>query len=390
MIYHIDMKVTKTYKFRLYPNKGQSILMAKHFGSTRFVWNHFLAVRKTAYLANDKTLNFHDNCKTLTAIKKDADFAWLKDVNSQSLQASLKDLDTAYGRFFKKVAKFPKFKSRKVAKDSFRCPQLVKIVDRKLSLPKFREGIKLKMQREITGRILFATVSRRPSGKYFVAITCETDHDPLPTTDKQIGIDLGIKDLATCSDGKVFKNSKLTNKHAKKLAYEQKQLSRKKKGSNNRQKQRSKVARVHEAITNQRVDHLHKLTHSIVRENQVIAIEDLNVKGMIKNRKLAKAIADASWYELTRQLEYKAQWNNRDLIKIDRWFPSSKTCNSCSFIKQDLKLSDRKWTCPQCGAVLDRDLNAAKNILHQAVSGCGTQSDLKQKQGKASVCNRSQ
>lgn len=374
------MIVTKTFKFRIYPNKGQAELMAKHFGSTRFVWNHFLAQRKESYLKDKKPLNYHDNAKALTLLKKDSEFEWLKEINSQSLQASLKDLDTAYGRFFKKQAMFPRFKSKYKATDSFRCPQSVDIRDGKLSLPKFRDGIKIKLHREMTGKPLLATISRTPTGKYFASITCETKHEILPSTGKRVGIDLGIKDLAICSDGKIFRSPRTTNKHAKKLTYEQRQLSKKKKGSGKRFKQRKKVAVVHEAIKNIRTDHLHKTTHSIISKNQAVIIEDLNVKGMIKNHCLAKAIADASWHELTRQLEYKAQWNGRDFTKIDRWFPSSKTCNVCNFINQDLQLKDRRWTCPKCKTVLDRDLNASKNILKQGLkiqSGSGAESNSK-------------
>ena len=386
------MLVKKTYKFRIYPTKGQAELMAKHFGSTRFCWNYFLAQRKESYLEDRKSLNYHDNAKALTLLKKTTEFAWLSEVNAQSLQASLKDLDTAYGCFFKKQAMFPKFKAKHKSTDSFRCPQSVDIRDSKLSVPKFREVIKIKLHRDMIGRILFATISKTPTGKYFASITCETDHEVLPHTDKQVGIDLGIKDLAICSDGTVFKNPKTTNKHAKKLAYEQRQLSKKKKGSGKRLKQRKKVTAVHEKIKNVRVNNIHKLTHSVIRDHKTVVVEDLNVKGMIKNHCLAKAIADVSWHELTRQLEYKAQWNERAFTKVDRWFPSSKTCNTCNFIKQDLSLKDRTWTCPQCGTVLDRDVNAAQNILKQGLkilSGSGAESDLKRKSGKASVSNQS-
>jgi putative transposase len=374
------MIVNKTYKLRIYPNKSQTELMAKHFGSTRFVWNHFLAQRKEAYLEDKKSLNYHDNAKALTLLKKE--LAWLTEVNSQALQASLKDLDTAYGRFFKKIAKFPRFKSKRDAVDSFRCPQSIDIREGKLSIPKFREGIKIKIHREIAGRILFATISRTSTGRYFAAITCEVEHEVLPSTDKKIGIDLGIKDKAICSDGVVFKNINTTKKYAKKLAFTQRQLSKKQIGSGKRLKQRKKVAVVHETIRNARLDNIHKTTHTIISESQAVIVENLNVSGMIKNHKLAKAIADASWYEFVRQLEYKAKWNKRDFVKIDRWFPSSKTCNNCNFINQTLLLKDRIWTCPECKTVLNRDLNAAKNILKQGLkilSGSGADSDVKQK-----------
>ncbi len=386
------MIVIKTYKFRIYPDQKQCILMSKHFGSTRFVWNYFLAQRKKSYLEIKKSLSYHDNSKTLTLLKKDKAFRWLKEINSQSLQASLKDLDTAYGRFFKKKAMFPRFKLKHTSIGCFRCPQAAKIKDRKLSLPKFREGIKIILHRKIIGKILFVTISKTSTDKYFASITCESKHEPLSSTNKKIGIDLGIKDLAVCSNGKIFRNIKATKKYAKKLTYKQRRLSKKKKGSRKRIKQRKKVAIIHERIRNVRRDNIHKTTCSIINENQIVVIENLNVKGMIKNHKIAKAITDASWYELTRQLEYKAKWNNRKLIKIDRWFPSSKTCNLCNFIKQDLSLKDRRWICPNCNTVLDRDLNASKNILKQGLkilSDSGAESDLKQKSAEASGCKQS-
>ncbi len=378
--------IHKTYKFKLFPNKGQIELMAKHFGSTRFVWNYFLAERKQSYLESKKSLSYHDNARTLVALKKTDDFSWLKEVNSQSLQSSLKDLDTGYGRFFKKQAMFPKFKKKGLCVDSFRCPQHFKIVEGKLQLPKFNL-IKINIHREIEGKILFVTISKTRTDKYFAAITCQVEHKPLPKSDKAVGIDLGIKKLAVCSDGTVFENTRTTKKYAKKLTHEQRQLSKKKGGSNNRSKQRRQVALVHEKIRNVRLDNIHKFTTQIIRANGIIVTENLNIAGMIKNHNLAKAIADASWYETTRQFKYKSDWNNRDLVEIDRWFPSSKLCSICGFINQNLTLKDREWTCPNCNAVLNRDLNASKNILKQGLkvlSGCGTQSELKQKQDEAS------
>ena len=386
--------IHKSYKFRIYPNSEQRKLLAKHFGSTRFVWNYFLAERKKSYLENEKTLNYHDNAKALTLLKKIDEYSWLYEVNAQSLQASLQDLDTAYGKFFKKLSTFPKFKSKYKSNNSFRCLQRVSIKNNKLEIPKFKNGnsIKITIHRKIGDRILYVTISKTTTNKYFASITCETECKPLPATGKQIGIDLGIKNLAICSDNIIFENIKTTKKYSKKLSYEQKQLSKKIKGSNNRNRQRLKVASVYEKIKNVRLDNIHKITKLLISENQTIVDEDLNIKGMIKNPKLAKAIKDASWGELTRCLEYKSEWYGRDFVKIDKWFPSSKTCNVCAFINQDLSLKDRKWICPSCDAVLDRDLNASKNILKQGLkilSGCGTQSDIKQKRGEASVSNQS-
>jgi len=383
--------IHKTYKLRLSPNKKQSELIAKHFGSTRFIWNYFLAQRKESYLEAKKSLNYYDNSKTLTVLKKDSEFDWLKEINSQSLQASLKDLDTAYGKFFKKQAMFPKFKKKGLSTDSFRCPQGVKIVNNKLQIPKFKP-IKVNIHRKIEGKILFATISKTRTDKFFVAITCEVEHKALPKSTKTIGIDLGIKSFAVCSDNTVFENIKTTAKYAQKLKYEQRQLSKKKKKSNNRAKQRKQVTLVHEKIKNIRIDNIHKFTIQIVKNNGVIAIENLNISGMIKNHNLAKAIADTSWGEAVRQLEYKSDWNGRSFVKIDRWFPSSKTCFNCNFINQNLTLKNREWICPCCKSILNRDLNASQNILKQGLkilSGFGTQSELKQKRGQASGCKQS-
>jgi len=374
------MAILKSYKFRIYPNETQKILLEKHFGATRFIWNTFLSKRKKSYLEEKKNLTYYDNCKLLTYFKKVEGFEWLNEINSQSLQASLQDLDTAYGNFFKKQSKFPKFKSKHSPNHSFRCPQRVTLKENKLIIPKFKEGIKIKISKKISGKILYATISKTSTEKYFIAILSENKHIQLPPVKKEIGIDLGIKNLAICSDGKIIENIKTTKKYSKRLKYQQRQLSKKEKGSNKRILQRKKVALVHEKIKNVRTDHLHKASHSIISENQTIIIENLNVKGMIKNPHLAKSISDASWYEFSRQLEYKSNWNNRNLIKIDRWFPSSKMCNACGFINEKLTLADRKWICPKCKTVLDRDLNASKNILKQGLkilSGSGVESDIK-------------
>jgi len=380
------MKVKKSFKYRIYPTKEQEILLAKHFGAKRFVWNYFLDQRKKAYLENDKTLNYYDNAGSLTKLKKEDDYTWIKEVNSQSVQASLRDLEVAYTRFFSKQGKFPRFKSKR-DRQSFRIPQSTTYKDGLLEIPKFKQPIKVKEDRPISGEILFSTISKSPSGKYYVSITCETEHIPYQKNKNSVGIDLGIKDLAVCSDGKAYPNIKNTKKYSKQLSYEQRQLSKKQKGSNSRNKQRIKVAKVHERIGNSRANHIHKITTQIVRENQTICVEDLSVINMMKNHKLAKSISDCSWSEFLRQLKYKSEWNERNLITIDKFFPSSKTCNKCKFINQDLTLQDREWVCPSCGSKLDRDKNASKNILEQGLSnfnsGCGIYSESKQKRGEA-------
>lgn len=384
------MIVTKTFKYRIYPTEQQKVLFAKHFGAKRFVYNRFLNERQKTYLENKKSLNYYDNAKALTELKKNEQYSWMKEINSQTLQSALRDLDSAYNRFFRKQAKFPKFKS-KHDKQSFKIPQFVEYENGQLWIPKCKEPIKTKEDRPLTGKILFATISKKPSSKYFVSLTVETEHTPYARTDKQIGIDLGLKDLVICSDGKKYPNVKTTKQHEKQLAYEQRQLSKKMKGSNRKWRQRVRVARIHERISNIRHNHLHRISSSIVRENQTICCESLAVINMMKNHCLAKAIADVSWGELLRQLRYKSEWNERVFIQIDRFYPSSKTCNKCKFINDGLTLKDRKWECPKCHSILDRDINAGLNILNQGLvihSGSGIESELKQKHGEAFFSKR--
>jgi len=386
------MTVKKTFKYRLYPTGEQEVLLARHFGARRFIFNHFLDQRKTAYLEAKKTLTYYDNAKALTEMKHSDEFSWMKEINAQSLQASLRDLDAAYNRFFAKQGMFPRFKS-KHDRQSFRMPQNVYYSEGRLDIPKFKKPIKVVEDRPVTGKILFATISRTPTGKYFVAITCETEHVPMASKDNAVGVDLGLTDLAVLSSGKRFENARNIRKYERRLAYEQKGLSKKVKGSASRARQKVKVAIVHEKITNSRADHIHKATMAIVRENQTICVESLSVVNMMKNHCLAKGIADVAWGEFLRQLKYKSEWNGRQFLTVDRFFPSSKTCNACKFVHQGLALADRTWTCPKCGAEHDRDLNASRNILEQGLndfnSGCGTQSEPKQKRGEASPSGES-
>ena len=272
--------IKKTFKYRIYPTREQEVLLAKHFGAKRFVWNYFLNERKNSYLDNNTSLNYYDNASSLTKLKKQDEYVWLKEVNSQSVQASLRDLEVAYNRFFSKQGKFPRFKSKR-DKQSFRIPQSTKYDDGQLNIPKFKKPIKVREDRPLTGDILFSTISKTPTGKHFVAITCETLYKPYKKNSNKVGVDLGIKDLAICSDGKTYENIKTTKKYAKKLSYEQRQLSKKKKGSKSRDRQRIKVAKVHEKITNSRTNHIHKITTQIVRDNQTICVEELSVANMM-------------------------------------------------------------------------------------------------------------
>jgi putative transposase len=354
----------KSYKYKIIPNEDQKVLLNKHFGSIRFIYNHFLNERKREYETNKQTLNYYDNAKSLTELKKQEEYSWLNEVNSQSLQVSLKNLDDAYNGFFKKRTKFPKFKS-KHTKNSFKVPQGVKLEDGKLRIRKFKEPIDVILHRTFSGTIKQCTISKTPTNEYFVSILVETEHTKLTKTGKSIGIDLGLKDFVITSDGYKYKNNRYTKTYQTKLKKAQQHLSRKKKGSNSYQKQKLKVARIHKKITNSRLDNLHKVSTELIKKYDTIILEDLNIKGMVKNHKLAKHIADASWSKFITLLTYKAEWNDKQIVKIDRFFPSSKTCNCCGYINQNLKLDVREWTCPSCNTKLDRDLNASKNILNE-------------------------
>ncbi len=359
--------IHKAYKFRLEPNDEQKVLLAKHFGCTRFVYNHFLSERKAQYDETHKSDNYYAQAKKLTELKKDDEHAWLNEINSQTLQHALRHLETAYVNFFRGNAKFPNFKSKK-SKNSFSVPQHVVVKDGKIFFPKFKDGIKFRQHREIIGTIKSAAVSLTPTGKYFVSILTEQTYEPYGKTNKSVGIDLGIKDFVITSDGGKYKNNRYTKKYQRKLKQAQQHLSRKQKGSRQYEKQRLKVARIHEKIANCRADNLHKVSTELVRRYDIICVEDLNVKGMVKNHKLAKHIADASWGTFVQFLSYKCELNDKTLVKIGRYYPSSQSCNECGYVNKTVKdLKVREWTCPHCGKHHDRDVNAAKNILKEGL-----------------------
>jgi transposase, IS605 orfB family len=357
-------KIHRTYKFRLYPTKAQTELLAKHFGCARFVYNYFLNQRQEQYRLTGKSDNYYEQKRTLTKLKKQEETAWLKEVNAQSLQFALKCLDVSYTNFFKKRSKFPNFKSKR-SKNSFTAPQRATLSDNRLFIPKFREGIKCRVHREVKGKIGKVTITKTPSGKYFASVLTEEEYiTPLGKTNKSVGLDLGLKDFLATSEGERFTNNHYTKKYERKLATAQRHLSRKVKGSRGYENQRLKVARLHEKISNSRADYLHKCSISLVKRYDRICIEDLNVKGLMKNRNLAKYIADASWGKFISMLTYKAEWNDKKVVKIDRYFPSSQTCSVCGSVNKDVKdLSIREWECPSCHSHHDRDVNAAINIL---------------------------
>ena len=366
--------IQKAYRCRLYPNKEQAALIERTFGACRWVWNLSLETKKAAWEAEKKTLTQFDLMKQLTIWKRTV-APWLYDVSNPALQQAIRDLDMAYQNFFRRVKNgekpgYPKFKSKRDGTQSYRVPAAGGTVaisgNRHVKLPKLGK-VKCRITQPIEGRILNATIKRVPSGKYYAIICCTDVPEPEmpPGNVEMMGIDAGVKDLMTRSDGVKVPNHKFLRQAELKLRREQRKLARRKKGSKNWQKQKRRVALTYERISNQRKDAIHKATTQAVRESQAIAVEDLNVKGMAKNHHLAKAVNDASMSEIIRQLQYKCDWYGRDFVKIDRWFPSSKTCGECGCVFDDLTLSMREWTCPECGAHHDRDLNAARNIARE-------------------------
>lgn len=363
-----------SYKFRIYPNKEQEQQILRTFGCCRFVWNYYLAKRKETYEQNGETLNYYDCAGDMTRLK--TSLGWLKEVDATALQSSLRDLDTAYQNFFRRVRQgvnpgYPRFKSKHDHKQSYKSKCVgtnIKVLDRAIQLPKLGL-VKCRVSKETRGRILSATVSQNPSGKYFVALCCtDVTIEPLPATGDAVGIDMGLKAFAVTSDGMEYPNHRHLAKSQKKLAKLQRQLSRKSKGSNRRGKARVKAARLQEHIANQRNDTLHKLSTDLVRNYDLIAIEDLAPSNMVKNPRLARSISDASWGEFRRQLEYKAAWYGKRVVMIDRFFPSSQLCSTCGAQWSGTKeLSVREWTCHVCGTAHDRDRNAAKNILNEGL-----------------------
>lgn len=362
------MKLNKAYKFRLYPNKENQVLLSKHFGSVRFIYNTMLKFKRFYYEKLGINPSNGELSYALTHLKKLEEYSWLNEVNAQTLQMVLKDLDSAFKNFYQGRAGFPKFKSKKTNRFSFRVPQAVSIVDgNRLKIHKFKKGIKVKQHREIIGTIKNATIKLNPSGKYYVSLLVEYDNQ-IPTKPKieynsAVGVDLGIKTYATLSNKLSYTYPMYLENNLVKLKDLQTKFSKSKS-----KRVRLKIAKLYEKITNQRLDFIHKLTKELTTNYKSIAIEDLDVKGMLEGHSdLARRISDCSWYSFRQLLTYKSELYGCNLIVIPRFYPSSKSCSNCNYINDNLKLTDREWLCPSCGLTLDRDYNASLNILNKGL-----------------------
>ncbi|HEY8325165.1 MAG TPA: RNA-guided endonuclease TnpB family protein [Ktedonobacterales bacterium] len=369
------MQQKRAYRYRCYPTPAQATVLARTFGCARFVYNWALRLRTDAYYQRQERIGYHEASAALTTLKQQPETAWLNEVSSVPLQQALRHLDKAFRNFFEGRAKYPTFHKKHgrqaatYASSAFRWDAQT----RALVLAKIDAPLNIHWSRFFTGAPTTVTISKDTAGRYFVSFLVEEEIETLPVVTAMVGMDVGLKDVAVLSTGEKIANPQHLRRSEYRLAHAQRNLSRKQKGSRNREKARLKVAREHARIADQRRDGLHKLTTRLIRENQTICVESLAVKNMVRNHTLAKAISDVGWGELVRQLEYKATWYGRTLVKIDRWYPSSKRCHACGHVLDSLPLDVRQWTCLECGVRHDRDINAAKNMLAVGltVNACG-------------------
>jgi putative transposase len=369
------MRHKRAYRYRFYPTPEQAAVLARTFGCARYVYNWALRLRTDAFYERQERIGYHEASAALTTLKQHPETAWLNEVSSVPLQQALRHLDSAFRNFFEGRAKYPTFKKKRgrqavtYASSAFRW----EVQARTLTLAKMDAPLDIHWSRAFTGLPSTITLSKDTAGRYFVSFLVEEAIQALPVVNAMMGVDVGLKDVAVLSSGEKIANPQHLRRSERRLTHAQRNLARKQKGSKNREKARLKVAREHARIADQRLDGLHKLTTRLIRENQVICVESLTVKHMVRNHTLAKAISDVGWGELVRQLEYKANWYGRTLAKIDRWYPSSKRCHDCGHVLDSLPLDVRQWTCPECGVRHDRDVNAAKNILAVGltVNACG-------------------
>ena len=352
----------RAYKYRFYPTDEQRQLLARTFGSVRWVYNTILRWRTDAYHEDGESIGYAQTDAKLTELKKSGEFAWLYEVSSVPLQQCLRHQHRAFRNFFEGRARYPGFKSKHRRQSATFTKSAFSYRGGELRIAKCSTPLDVRWSRELPGEPSTLTISMDAAGRYFVSCLCEFEPVPLPVSPKTVGVDLGLTHLAILSTGEKIGSARYTAKYAAKLARAQRQLVRCKKGSANRKKAKRRVARLHAKIADARLDHLHKLSRRLIDENQVVCVETLNVAGMLRSRSLAKAISDAAWGELVRQLEYKAAWAGRQMVKIDRWHPSSKRCHECGHVVDRLPLDVRSWTCPSCDVVHDRDVNAARNV----------------------------
>lgn len=359
------MVIYKTYKVKLYPNKEQEQFFAKSFGCARFVYNYLLSLKTRLHKEEEKNCGFSMMCKEIVALKKKEEYNWLNDVGSRVPSYAVMDLQRSFEMFFAKKARYPGFRSKK-SFNSFTTDR-ISVSGQKLKIPKLKSGIKFRGCSLTFGTPIYTTIKMDRCGVYYAAIVFKVESSMPQKNNEAVGIDLGLKNFIVTSDSvKIDANSFLKD-GLKRLSKLQRGLSRKTIGSKSWDKQRRKVAKAYKSICNRRSDKLNKLSTSLVRKYGTICTEDLSVRGLIRNSKLSRLIADASWGDFERMLEYKAEWNGSAVVKVDRYFPSSKMCGVCGAVYKDLKLSDRMWKCPECGTILDRDENAAKNILTEGI-----------------------